>query len=193
MEARQRIERIEHLGCKLVDYMNVPGGPPEQPTWTGNSDAEETARELHRLLGEQLGLTGEPATAGQEAINRPRHYTSHPSLVECVDINEHFDGNIAAAIKHAWRRDLKHATPAEDLAKMAWYLNREYWRSTVDTVPIERVHFLMGKVAQVEPEGSPLRTILECLSNNASQYAGGLGDACLAALEALQLPVKAPR
>lgn len=60
-----------------------------------------------------------------EKVNHPKHYNSHPSGVECIDIIEHFECNISNVIKHAWRAGLKYGTSRmEDLEKAAWYANR---------------------------------------------------------------------
>lgn len=60
-------------------------------------------------------------------INHPRHYTSHPSGVECIQIVEHFPFNIGAAIKYLWRAGLK-GDAIEDLQKAEWYCRREQER-----------------------------------------------------------------
>jgi hypothetical protein len=59
-----------------------------------------------------------------EQVNHPKHYTSHPSGVECIQITEHMGFNLGNAIKYIWRADLKEHT-IEDLRKAAWYINRE--------------------------------------------------------------------
>jgi hypothetical protein len=63
-----------------------------------------------------------------DPVNHPRHYTSHPSGVACVEVNEHFAANVAAAIKYLWRKDLKTPLPLQDLQKAEWYLARECQR-----------------------------------------------------------------
>ena len=60
-------------------------------------------------------------------VDHPKHYNSHPSGVECIDIIEHFSFNIGAAMKYIWRADYK-ANPVEDLQKAIWYLEREVQR-----------------------------------------------------------------
>ena len=40
-------------------------------------------------------------------VNHPKHYTSHPSGCECIDITEHYDFCIGNAIKYLWRSGLK--------------------------------------------------------------------------------------
>lgn len=57
-------------------------------------------------------------------INSPKHYTSHPSGVECIQITEHMSFNLGNAIKYLWRADEKGA-PLDDLRKAAWYIQRE--------------------------------------------------------------------
>jgi len=61
-----------------------------------------------------------------DAIN-PKHYKSHPSGIECIDITEHLMCNRANAIKYAWRANDKGCT-REDLQKCEWYINREIKR-----------------------------------------------------------------
>lgn len=59
-----------------------------------------------------------------DPVNNPRHYTSHPSGIECIQITEHMGFNLGNAVKYIWRADLK-ADAMEDLNKAAWYLQRE--------------------------------------------------------------------
>ena len=60
----------------------------------------------------------------EDNINHPKHYTSHPSGIECIQITEHMSFNIGNAIKYLWRADEKGA-PLDDLKKSAWYIARE--------------------------------------------------------------------
>jgi hypothetical protein len=59
-----------------------------------------------------------------DAVNHPKHYTSHPSGVECIQVTEHMGFNLGNAIKYIWRADLK-ASAIEDMEKAIWYINRE--------------------------------------------------------------------
>lgn len=83
-----------------------------------------------------------------ETVNHPKHYTSHPSGVECIEIVRHMSFNVGNAIKYLWRAGLKTpehpafymGTPSgvkrmpidpkhiEDLKKAAWYINDEITR-----------------------------------------------------------------
>ena len=60
-------------------------------------------------------------------VNHPRHYTTHPSGVECIQITEHMGFNLGNAVKYIWRADLK-GKQVEDLRKAVWYINREIER-----------------------------------------------------------------
>jgi hypothetical protein len=57
-------------------------------------------------------------------IERPAHYTNHPSGIECIQITEHMGFNVGNAFKYIWRADLK-GNAIEDLKKARWYLDRE--------------------------------------------------------------------
>ena len=71
-------------------------------------------------------------TQQPDRVNRPSHYTSHPSGVECITITEHYDFCVGNAIKYLWRCGLKveeGMTPRdkeiEDLKKAVYYINRK--------------------------------------------------------------------
>lgn len=57
-------------------------------------------------------------------VNHPKHYTDHPSGIECIQVTEHMGFNLGNCIKYVWRADLKH-NAIEDLKKARWYLDRE--------------------------------------------------------------------
>lgn len=61
-------------------------------------------------------------------VDHPKHYTSHPSRIECITIVEHMSFNLGNAIKYIWRADHKGNTPLVDLQKARWYLDREIRR-----------------------------------------------------------------
>lgn len=65
------------------------------------------------------------ASEKREMVDHPRHYNSHPSGVECIEICEHMTFNLGNAFKYGWRYKDK-GDPVENLKKMLWYLNRSY-------------------------------------------------------------------
>lgn len=73
-------------------------------------------------------------------INRPKHYTSHPSGVECIDIIVNFPFGLGCIIKYLWRAGLK-SSRVEDLQKAMYYMKRAplYCVDTVRHDLIKRV------------------------------------------------------
>lgn len=65
--------------------------------------------------------------AANDPVNHPRHYTAHPSGVECIQITEHMGFCIGNAVKYCWRAGLK-GDEIEDLKKARWYIDREIQR-----------------------------------------------------------------
>ena len=59
-------------------------------------------------------------------INHPKHYTSHPSGIECIQITRHMNFNLGNVVKYLWRTD--HKNGLEDLKKARWYLDDEIAR-----------------------------------------------------------------
>lgn len=59
-----------------------------------------------------------------DPVNNPKHYTNHPSGIECIQVTEHMGFNLGNAMKYIWRCDLKKDA-IEDLKKARWYLDRE--------------------------------------------------------------------
>jgi hypothetical protein len=64
-----------------------------------------------------------------DPVNKPSHYTSHPSGIDCIQITEHMGFNLGNAIKYIWRADLKNDS-MEDLRKAEWYIRREIQKRT---------------------------------------------------------------
>ena len=64
-----------------------------------------------------------------DPVNHPKHYTSDPSGVECIQITRHRNFNIGNAIKYLWRAGLKESnSDIQDLEKAIWYINDEIKR-----------------------------------------------------------------
>ncbi len=64
--------------------------------------------------------------AKEDIINKPKHYNSHPSGIECIQVTEHYNFNIGNCMKYLWRQGLKKENSnIQDLKKAEWYLKRE--------------------------------------------------------------------
>lgn len=65
--------------------------------------------------------------SANDPVNHPKHYTSHPSGVECIEVTQHMNFCLGNALKYIWRADDK-GDPVQDLEKAVWYLRREIER-----------------------------------------------------------------
>ena len=63
----------------------------------------------------------------EDVVNHPKHYSSHPSGIEVIQITEHLNFCMGNVIKYVLRADYK-GKPIEDLRKAEWYLKREIAR-----------------------------------------------------------------
>lgn len=68
-----------------------------------------------------------PSCPIHDPVNHPKHYTSHPSGVECIQITRHMTFNIGNAIKYLWRAGMKDSE-IQDLEKAVWYIKDEIQR-----------------------------------------------------------------
>lgn len=80
-------------------------------------------------------------TLTNDPVSHPRHYTSHPSGIECIEVTRHMGFNVGNAVKYLWRADLK-GNAIEDLRKAAWYINDEIQKrqtatSLTEGTPVE--------------------------------------------------------
>jgi hypothetical protein len=64
-----------------------------------------------------------------DPVDHPKHYTAHPSGIECIQITQHMGFNLGNALKYIWRCDLK-LDAIEDLKKAKWYIDKELEKRT---------------------------------------------------------------
>ena len=71
----------------------------------------------------------------ENAVN-PKHYTTHQSGIECIEITRHLSFNRGNAIKYLWRLGQKD-DGNQELKKAIWYLNDEfnYFAGIVEYTP----------------------------------------------------------
>ena len=67
----------------------------------------------------------------KDNVEHPKHYTSHPSKIECITITQYYNFCIGNAMKYLWRAGIKKEeglTPVEkeieDCKKAIWYINK---------------------------------------------------------------------
>ena len=81
-------------------------------------------REASKPLSEAIKEWVDCKEGEVDVVNQPKHYTEHPSGIECIQVTEHMGFNLGNAIKYIWRCDLKQDA-IEDLKKAKWYIDRE--------------------------------------------------------------------
>jgi hypothetical protein len=114
-----------------VDDRDVPAGALGTVSWVSH-DHVEVDFKLFRTLGYNSAEASERllpvfAEVNDDPVNHPKHYNSHPSGIECIQIIEHMSFNVGNAIKYLWRADEKGA-PIQDLEKAKWHIEREIQR-----------------------------------------------------------------
>lgn len=68
-----------------------------------------------------------------EAVNHPKHYNTHPSGIECIEVVRHHNFNIGNALKYLWRAGLKDGnSTVQELEKAIWYIKDEIGRLNND-------------------------------------------------------------
>ena len=77
-------------------------------------------------------LTGETGpelivNIDKSLVAHPKHYTNHPSGIECIEITKHMNFCLGNAIKYIWRAGLKNDA-IEDLEKAKKYIEFEIER-----------------------------------------------------------------
>lgn len=92
-------------------------------------DCYEAQREPMEVI---MNKRNECTSIKEDKVNSPKHYTSHPSGIECIEITKHYDFCIGNAIKYLWRAGLKKEEgysdknkEVEDLKKAIWYINEK--------------------------------------------------------------------
>lgn len=85
-----------------------------------------------------------------DPVNHPRHYTSHPSGIEVIEITRHMGFNLGNVVKYVLRCDLK-ADAVEDLRKARWYLDDEIAKREALADAVEAAAVL----AEIKAAGHP--------------------------------------
>lgn len=86
-----------------------------------------------------------------DPVNHPRHYTSSPAGVECIEVAEHMSFCRGNALKYLWRAGQK-GDAVEDLRKAAWYATRE----------AERLEKLRAAPCEVGPSLDASGSVMTC-------------------------------
>ena len=84
-------------------------------------------KDLRDRVFNNLTDTKEEDDKEHDAVNHPKHYTSHPSGVECIEITRHYTFDIGNAIKYLWRAGLKKEQGLSDIEKEIEDCKKAIW------------------------------------------------------------------
>lgn len=123
----------------------IPLGPTKEP----EVPSKETLDMLDRLVKGAGSGSDSQGSSEKEQVNHPKHYNSHPSGIECIEIARHYNFDIGNAIKYLWRHGLKSEEgkndtqkSIEDLEKAIWYIVDEIYNLNPQWKP-DRLKFLV--------------------------------------------------
>lgn len=84
---------------------------------------------VRKLILDKKLVNVHSADLKDDNVNHPKHYTSHPSGIECIEVTRHYCFSVGNAIKYLWRAGLKTdegrdsvEKEIEDLNKAIWYI-----------------------------------------------------------------------
>jgi hypothetical protein len=109
----ERLEASEKNNVEAMDSGKTPREIAEKGAYVEKPKKSPTFKKEKKL-----------SSSAHDPVNHPKHYTEHPSGIECIQITEHMGFNLGNALKYIWRADLKN-NAVEDLQKAVWYINRE--------------------------------------------------------------------
>jgi hypothetical protein len=120
------MDNNDNKKCKTCFYSELYGGTHpcvdcfQYDKWVKRDIyIQEASKPLSEAIKEWVDVRDE-----DDIVNNPKHYTEHPSGIECIQVTEHMGFNLGNAIKYIWRCDLKEDA-IEDLKKAKWYIERE--------------------------------------------------------------------
>lgn len=121
---------------KLRDDVNKFWAKDGQAHEIANKDVEEFLEVKIKQSPDQRWVKVE----SDSNVNHPKHYNSHPSGVECIEVIRHMRYNPGACIKYLWRSGLKEANPEpQEIGKAIWYLADEFLTMMLSDVSEDRI------------------------------------------------------
>lgn len=127
-----KLVAVERQGCKGCFFYNGESCQMECRL----KCSSELRKDKKSVIFVEPNLPAPPKTPQKEDfVNHPKHYTSHLSGIECIDVIEHMTLCTGNAVKYLWRAGQKREEgmtdlekQIEDLNKASWYIQREIQR-----------------------------------------------------------------
>ncbi len=103
-------------------FDKLRGNPLPFDKWIESANVEITAPGSCKI-----NIPDEETMEEHDPVNKPKHYTTHRSGVECIELTEKLSFNLGNAFKYVFRRADKE-NALQDVSKAEWYLKREIAR-----------------------------------------------------------------
>jgi len=118
-----------------ADSLKPKPGVGQNPGRVRSVATGQTSTEAHAVTAQatprpkperrETGPAPAKAAAGDvDPVEPSPHYTSHPSVNQCMRLTDHMGFNLGAAITCLWQADL-NGTEQDDLRNALWYISRE--------------------------------------------------------------------
>lgn len=98
-------------------------------TLAAKAEMEKYLEDINDSVYAQAAKDFFETRSSHDAVNHPKHYTSHPSGIECIDVTKHYNFQIGNAMKYLWRQGLKDEMgldsvekQIQDCEKAIWYI-----------------------------------------------------------------------
>ena len=140
---------------------NIGGGVSSESVTVTKVDDEPVHGPFH------VGAFPKAPWAGlggkHDPVDHPKHYTSHPSGVEIIELTEGMGFCLGNAVKYLSRAPHK-GKHLEDLQKCAWYIRREMDRRTRGVWMISSLDERRARVFRKWCDGEPDEKVREAVS-----------------------------
>lgn len=121
------LSEVEKTGKGAIEIKHIPIEEIHKAAnYKEFTPCPEYKEYLRKLTDSPSGYERVNGDAPFDPVNRPVHYNSHPSGVECITITRHMPFNIGNAIKYLWRSE--HKNGKHDLEKAIFYIKDEILR-----------------------------------------------------------------
>jgi hypothetical protein len=112
---------------------------------------KESADEFFQQLRSESAWRSVMESDGDDPVNHPAHYRSHPSGIEAIEITRHMRFNDGNAIKYTMRADHK-GRPIQDRKKAIWYLLDEIGMMSDTPAHQSVIEQLKDTLAEIEED-----------------------------------------
>lgn len=151
---------------EFIDFVhrevkNIGGGVSSKTVRVAKVDDEPVLGPFH--VGTFPGAPWAGLDTAHDPVDHPKHYTSHPSGVEIIELTEGMGFCLGNAVKYLSRAPYK-GKHLEDLQKCAWYIRREMDRRTRGVWMVSLLDERRAHVFRKWRDGEPDEKVREAVS-----------------------------